>query len=208
MIMNNKFIAVIILLLAVPGAPFAAGQGGGQTKDAVSGWTVDTLREHQKEMDDLRQKFMDERAMDTKKSNADAILSVKESAALALESAKEANRKNEVQSDKRFESVNEFRGQLKDQTATFVPRSEFLGSIASLTDKMESNTKLLVARIDLISNRVVESNAQATGSSQVWVVLGAVGLFVFSGIGALISIGGFIFLLVTRKKAAQRAAAG
>lgn len=42
----------------------------------------------------------------------------------ALESAEQAVQKAEAASDKRFESVNEFRGQLSDQTAQFVTRVE------------------------------------------------------------------------------------
>jgi hypothetical protein len=42
----------------------------------------------------------------------------------ALAAAKEANLKSEVSTEKRFEGVNEFRGQLKDQAATFITRAE------------------------------------------------------------------------------------
>lgn len=53
--------------------------------------------------------------------------------ALALTAAKEATVKAETATEKRLEGVNEFRGQLKDQAANFVTRSElwgyFIGSV-------------------------------------------------------------------------------
>jgi hypothetical protein len=43
---------------------------------------------------------------------------------LALDSSKEAIIKAETATEKRFESVNEFRAQLSDQTHSFLPRAE------------------------------------------------------------------------------------
>jgi hypothetical protein len=177
-------------------------QSGGQTANNVSGWTTDTLKEMQQRMDELRQKFMDERQTASDKRTNEALLAVKESAALALESAKEANRKSELQSDKRFDSVNEFRKTLADQTSTFVPRPEFAAAMSSLTDKFESNTKLIMGRVDALSMRVTESQAVKTGSSEVWVSLGAIGMLIFTAIGSLISVIGFIYVLATRRRAA------
>jgi len=45
----------------------------------------------------------------------------------ALNAQKEAVLKSEAANEKRFEGVNEFRGQLKDQAATFITRSEIWG---------------------------------------------------------------------------------
>lgn len=47
--------------------------------------------------------------------------------AAALAAAKEAVVKAEAASEKRFDSVNEFRNTLKDQTATFITRGEAIG---------------------------------------------------------------------------------
>src|SRR5512142_1452367 len=43
----------------------------------------------------------------------------------ALASAQEAVRKAETSTEKRFDSVNEFRSALSDQTKSFLPRSEY-----------------------------------------------------------------------------------
>ncbi len=50
---------------------------------------------------------------------------------LALASLKEAFDKFERAQEKRFESVNEFRGQLKDQAGTFVTRAELWAAVTS-----------------------------------------------------------------------------
>jgi len=52
--------------------------------------------------------------------------------ASALAAAKEAVLKAEAASDRRFESVNEFRQTLTDQAATFAPRAEVDLRFASL----------------------------------------------------------------------------
>ena len=50
----------------------------------------------------------------------------------ALQSAEKAVTKAELAAEKRFESVNEFRDQLKDQTGTFITRNEMWGWLVAL----------------------------------------------------------------------------
>jgi len=57
--------------------------------------------------------------------------------AAALAAAKEAVAKAEIAAEKRFDSVNEFRGQLKDQQATLMPRSEVTVLLKSVEDKFK-----------------------------------------------------------------------
>lgn len=52
--------------------------------------------------------------------------------ASALAAAKEAVSKAENATEKRFDSVNEFRNTLKDQQGTYVTRSEALGAVVGL----------------------------------------------------------------------------
>jgi len=56
---------------------------------------------------------------------------------VALSAAKEAVTKAEVATEKRFESVNEFRQTLSDQTSSFIPRAEFLAMHKAMEDKIE-----------------------------------------------------------------------
>jgi hypothetical protein len=68
----------------------------------VSEWTVDTLKEH----------------VDVRFAAAEKAVDA------ALASSKEAVVKAEKAAEKRFDAANEFRGQLSDQAATFMPRLE------------------------------------------------------------------------------------
>jgi hypothetical protein len=59
-----------------------------------------------------------------------------EKVALALDSADKAVTKAETAAEKRFESVNEFRGQLTDQAAVFISRPEYAQALHALEDKI------------------------------------------------------------------------
>lgn len=58
------------------------------------------------------------------KAVAAALAATQKETAFALSVAKEATSKSEVAYDKRFEGVNEFRGTLRDQQQTLLPRVE------------------------------------------------------------------------------------
>jgi hypothetical protein len=74
------------------------------------------------------QKTAMQAAFDAAKSAVDA----------ALAAAKEATNKAEIAGDKRFDSVNEFRGQLADQAATLMGRNEYNISHAALSEKVDT----------------------------------------------------------------------
>lgn len=57
---------------------------------------------------------------------------------LALISSEKAVGKAELATEKRFDAVNEFRGQLKDQAATLMPRAEVDTRFNALAEKIES----------------------------------------------------------------------
>jgi phage I-like protein len=69
----------------------------------------------------------------------------------ALASADRAVVKAETASDKRFDSVNEFRKSLSDETATFLPRAEYLQSSKATDEKVQE----LTSRIAALENRSV-----------------------------------------------------
>ena len=56
----------------------------------------------------------------------------------ALIAVERASDKAEEASNKRFDSVNEFRGQLSDQTATFISRAEYSVQHKALDEKLLS----------------------------------------------------------------------
>ncbi len=126
-----------------------------------------------------------------------ALTAAKEAVSAALQSAKEAVTKAEVASEKRFESINEFRAQLKDQQQTFMPRSEVTIAIKQLADQLASIAATQVPRsehetrwasetasisglqskLEEVSNRQYTYAGKAEGSSSLWgIIAGAAGL--------------------------------
>lgn len=79
-------------------------------------------------------------ALTAAKTAVDAALAAAEKAvAAALIAAKEAVNKAELAQQRTNEGQNEFRGQLKDQANTLLPRTEYVLAHAALEDKVESN---------------------------------------------------------------------
>ena len=68
-----------------------------------------------------------------------ALEAAEKAVATALTSAEKAVAKAEVAADKRFESVNEFRQQLSDQTATFPSRREIDTRLEAVGAQVEAN---------------------------------------------------------------------
>jgi hypothetical protein len=119
------------------------------------GWTVDTLHEHL----DMRLAEKDRRDQQRFDAQTQAITA-------ALQAAKEAVDKAEMATERRFESVNEFRGQLADLVARLLPRSEYESAHRSLTEKISD-----------LSTRLDKSEARSAGGWTLWAyIAGGIGL--------------------------------
>jgi len=105
---------------------------------------------------------------DAGKLSAVERAALKENVDLRFDAAHEALQKAEISSEKRFESVNEFRRTLSDQAAHFVTRpdidavNEKIAAISSRMDKSESKGQglqsgwlILVAAVGLIATIAV-----------------------------------------------------
>jgi hypothetical protein len=102
-----------------------------------------------------------------------ALASAEKAVNTAMIAAEKAVAKAEVSAEKRFESVNEFRAQLTDQAATFMPRSEAEQRINAMSEK-----------IDLLRTFAASTTAHGAGVGAAWgYLIGAVGL-----IGAVIAV--------------------
>lgn len=113
----------------------------GETEDAVSGWTIDTLREStQREIRDLRT-LLDERYATQTKALDAAFVAAEKGVVTALASAEKATAKAETAAERRFEAVNEFRAQLSDQNATFITRVEFNAKFEGLERQVQDLKK-------------------------------------------------------------------
>jgi hypothetical protein len=96
------------------------------------------------------------------------VAALEKSIIVALASAEKAVLKAEGASENRFQAVNEFRGQLADQTATLLPRREFEAMMKSLAD-----------RVDILSAGAQSRAGRDGGISSAWAAL--------LGIAALVS---------------------
>lgn len=135
----------------------------GETEANISGWTVDTLRDHVNQMMSAHDRRYEQRFNAQEQAVKDALLA-----------AKEAVIKAETATEKRFEGVNEFRGQLADQARDLMPRKE-----------SEESTRVVNEKIADLNTRVGKAEAKSAGLNQAWgVLIGAVGLF--GGIIAII----------------------
>jgi 23S rRNA pseudoU1915 N3-methylase RlmH len=136
----------------------------GETEEKPSGWTVDTSRA------DLIARLveMDRRYEQRFDAQEKAVLA-------ALRAAQDAVSKADIATEKRFDEVrekfittNEFRGQLADQAATLMPRSEAAVLISTLAD-----------RINKLEAADEVNRARRKGTDQVWgYIAGVAGLAV------------------------------
>ncbi len=104
-----------------------------------------------------------------------ALQAAKEGTANALAAAKEAVNKAEEASNKRFDSVNEFRQTLTDQSTTFM-------------SKPEAN-----ARLKSLEDDVTRISARNEGANNLWA-------YIAGAILLVISIGGFALNVAKRKE--------
>ena len=118
-------------------------------------WTIRTLREHIGSLlTEMDRRF------------EAAIAAQDKAVQIAMIASEKAVVKAEIAAEKRFESVNEFRGQLTDQAATFLARTEYLTAHQSLTEKIGD----LGARLERIEGA-------KTGGRELWgYIVGAIGV--------------------------------
>jgi len=92
----------------------------------------------------------------------------------ALQAAKEAVLKAESASEKRFESVNEFRNTLADQQRNLMPRAEVDAIVKGLTDKIAANGE----KISDLQSRLNALQSERVGLKGGWAIAVAVAGFV------------------------------
>lgn len=96
---------------------------------------------------------------------------------VAMTAAKEAVNKAEIASEKRFESVNEFRGQLADQAARFIGRAE----VEAIVNGVKEN----IGRID---GQLANAAGRGAGAGDLWKAI-------LAGVGMLLAAAGFVLAL-------------
>jgi hypothetical protein len=103
-------------------------------KCSPHGWTLDTLEAFISERLVSLEKIGNER----EERNKERFAASKETIGVAMIAADKAIVKAEIATEKRFDSVNEFRASLADQAASFLPRTEYSISHKALSDKIDS----------------------------------------------------------------------
>lgn len=151
----------------------------GETEQAVSGWTTDTLHAHLMGLIVSR---------DTQ--NAQAFQSVRDLMQekdlrdeQRFQSLQRAIDKAEEATEKRFEGVNEFRQQLGDQARTFLPRLEYDRAHTDLVERVDHQRSEVGDHLSLLDNAVSNNTARRGGGEQVVA-------YVVAAIGAIVGIVG------------------
>lgn len=125
----------------------------GETNVPIGDWTTGTLKIYHDEKIAFLEKYVEQRFTDQDKA-----------VQAALQAAKEAVLKAENASEKRFESVNEFRQQLSDQTNTFLPRPEY-----------NAQHKALEEKVALLTDIMNQDKGQEISMGKIYAAVGAVG---------------------------------
>lgn len=144
----------------------------GETRQAISGWTVDTLKEHfEQQLAGLsaallaheklaieRDRLYKERD-DARRVAVDAALAAaKEQTASSFTASEKAIVKAETAQSEYNVRSNEFRGQLDDQAKRLISRTEVDSVVKNLTEKID--------RIDLDVRSLRESRGERAGEGQ------------------------------------------
>lgn len=112
-----------------------------------------------------------------------ALAAAKEAVQTALVAAEKATSKAEAAADKRFDSVNEFRSQLADQAATFIPRAESEARMAALGDLVEAKYTGLLDKLTVLADHANQQQGRSAGLGAGW--------------GYLLSVAGLVLTVLT-----------
>jgi len=129
----------------------------GETEEKPSGLTVDTLKI-----------LLDARLAEADRRYEQRFYSQQQAVEAAFYAAKEATTKAENASERRFESINEFRAQLADQAATLVTRNEVNARFDAIGEKVSD-----------LADRVNRSGGRAAGVTDArGLTIAAIGLLI------------------------------
>lgn len=125
---------------------------------------------------------VDQRISERDRLTIELLTASRERTEQSIAAAERAISKAEAATNTRFESVNEFRRALSDQTATFLGRLEY-----------SSAHKALVDRVDVVTQRVAAMEAASQGRSSGLSSAGTVVMSLVTGLAVLVSIVSLMF---------------
>ncbi len=119
--------------------------------------------------------------------------SQKDAVQTAMAAAEKAVTKAEASSEKRFESVNEFRAQLNDQVKTFMSRVETEQRMQVLTERLDISLAALSEKVTRLEKMDAgRAGAEKKSEINVGMIFGVAGLVV--AIGTMIATAAIIFV--------------
>jgi hypothetical protein len=164
----------------------------------LAGWSTETALDHVlaivnekdahiRTLIDGNDKRYEERFLASQKALELGLAGTKTEIGAALVSADRAVQKAEVATEKRFESVNEFRGTLDNQQRTLIPRSEVDVIKMSLEEKIAQLTKTLdeVRRSDALIGGAAQGGKAFKDESRANLTLGIAAVLFLLTVGAL-----------------------
>lgn len=129
--MGNRAVAPLFFLLALP----ALAQPTQQAAPPLQRASDEIARletAHLKEMLKLVEEKNNQLRESESRANEQRFKAQEQAVAFALAASEKATTKADAANEKRFDGVNEFRSQLKDQAATFITRGELFGWIVAV----------------------------------------------------------------------------
>lgn len=158
-------------------------------KEKISGWNIDTLKEHLTALINSNDRRYQESFATSKEAVAAALAAQKELTNAAFASSEKAIVKaEEAQRDYNVRS-NEFRGQLDDQAQTLMPRTETNVLMQGVNEKVTDHAKV----IEILSGRITAIESRGDGKSQMW-------QYVIAAFGIISIIAGLITFILSFKK--------
>jgi len=128
---------------------------------------------------------LDERSQTQTKALDAAFVAAEKAVSTALDSAEKAVTKAELAAERRFESVNEFREQLREQADTFVTKAEHDAVVAALA-RADQN---LVDRITASEQKQERAGGHVSGSTAaraaIYATVGIMATVILVGIAIL-----------------------
>lgn len=134
-------------------------------------WTLETLRVHLVALLEETNLRNSQRFESQEKATGAAFAAQQAAIQAALLAAEKAVTKAETSTEKRFDASNEFRAQLTDQAATFMPRAEAEQRIGQVTEKLFALEKRFTDSFTVINSRLDLGAGKSTGYTTIWGML-------------------------------------
>jgi hypothetical protein len=157
------------------------------------------LRDAVRQQAEDHRRMLDERYATQTKALDAAFKAAEQAVAVALANAEKATGKAEAAANARFESVNEFRKALTDQTATFIPRAEYDTAHAALTDRVTANADRVAALELRLTSRLDVGEGADRGTSSARTEQRLTVSQVIAALAVLATVVSIIILYATKK---------